>query len=976
MNFGLNLHTIPADKPFIEHLASWVLQTCGTDPATLPRALILLPSRRACRSLREAFLTISGGKPMLLPRIQPLGDIEEMLAIPYENVNADLPPVIADTRREFLLTQLVMDFKKRQSEAFFGRVFNIEQATSLARQLATLVDDANRYGISFEHLDKLVPEDLAVHWQQTLAFLDIISQAWPKILESEGVLDPVDHRNRILLATAKAWTKQAPDMPVIAAGSTGSTPATAALLSAIAASPQGRVVLPGLDIDMSESEWQGLNETHPQFGMKQLLESMGATRAGVHALGEVEPASSRIIALRAILQSPEATSGWSREKLPLAEGLSHIKLLTADTLHDEARMIAIALRHTLETPGETAALVTPDRTLARMVAAQMLSFGVEIDDSAGHPLAATPAASFMKLLIDMVAAQAAPVELLALLRHPLTAAGLDTAQCRALSRLLETDLLRGLRREPGLKPLCDATFHGSLKELLGALENNLRPLFECFAMRKISFRQMIDAHIACSEFLATTDETQGAQRLWNGDDGNAMVEFLADIREHADLLSEIDPVSYPALLGVLLSGKTYYPRFGLHPRLHILSPMESRLQQFDHVILGGLNEGTWPTPPSIDPWMSRPMREKFGLPSAARTVGQSAHDIYLLCNGGDVLLSRSQKVDGTPTVPSRWLVRLETLVKGQDAALYASMNASAWYEQGKRKLAHADPLPAITRPHPVPPLAARPRKLKVTAIDEWIADPYRVYARHILKLRSLPELDQDPDAADFGNLVHEALEQFTLKYSTELPENTYEELLRFGREAFEPMLVYPAVTSLWWPRFEAMAVWLAETESSRRVSIAKVLAEIKGQWDFEVDGKGFTLTTKIDRIEQLKDGTLVIADYKTGAAPSAKDIEEGRKNQILNEALIVAHGTLEPPLAGPMPVSKLEYWKLSGRSEAAKTQEVEIAHIEMARGRLEQLIRLFDNPATAYAPPTTTSAKSEQYNDYAHLTRRAEWGDV
>ena len=1007
MNSGLNLYTIPADSPFIAHLAGWILKSYGHDPAALTKILVLLPNRRSCRSLREAFLAATGGQPMLFPRIQPLGDVET-LAIPYETLNTDLPPAISGIRREFLLTRLVMDFKKSQQ----GRVFTVEQAADLARQLAALIDDVHRHGLSFDRLAQLVPDELAVHWQQTLDFLHIVSHQWPAILAAENALDPVDRRNRELLAIADAWRNHPPDYPVIAAGSTGSTPATARLLGVIASLPEGRMILPGLDTDMPEAEWQALSETHPQFGMKQLLEGMtspspswgegrtspspwkGEGGVGVrHARELIErlplqstptltlPLSgggdnARLATLRAILQSPEATARWSHSPLPLAEGLRRIRLLSADTLHDEARMIAIALREALETPGRTAALVTPDRTLARMVSAQMQRFGVAIDDSAGHALNATPAGCFLRLLIDMAASQAAPVELLALLRHPLAAAGYDTARCRLLSRRLETELLRGLRRAPGLEALRDATPHDSLKQPLDALAQNLRPLFECFRHKEIPLYRMLDAHIACAEWLAATDVESGPARLWAGEGGSALAELLAELREHADLLDTVDPASYAGLFGVMLSGHSYYPRFGLHPRLHILSPIEARLQHFDRVILGGLNEGTWPAPPETDPWMSRPMREAFGLPSTARAVGQSAHDVYLLCAGGDALLTRSRKIDGTPTVPSRWLVRLETLVSGSNPALYAAMDVSADYAHAMQLLDSGAPLPPLARPHPAPPLAARPRRLHVTAIDHWLADPYRVYARHILDLRKLHDLDQDPTAADFGNLVHNTLERFVQRWPEALPEQPYEALIECGREAFADMLAFPAVASLWWPRFESMAGWVIEREIACRGMLRKVVAESKGRWDFDLDGKPFTLTTRIDRLEYLRDGGIAIADYKTGAVPSAADIEQGRKNQLLLEALIVMHGHLEPALEAKLPVSKLEYWKLSGRGDAAKIQPVDIAHIDAAKTRLEALIRHYDHETTAYAPPPHVSSQHEQYNDYRHLTRRAEWGDA
>ena len=370
------------------------------------------------------------------------------------------------------------------------------------------------------------------------------------------------------------------------------------------------------------------------------------------------------------------------------------------------------------------------------------------------------------------------------------------------------------------------------------------------------------------------------------------------------------------------------------------------------------------------------MRANFKLPPTERGIGQSAHDMYLLCASGEVLLTRSQKIDGTPTIPSRWLVRLETLVKGLDPAFFETMKSTLYYERAKYQLDAATPRLALQRPEPKPPLSFRPRKLRVTAIDEWRADPYRVYAKYILNLKKLADLDQDPDAADFGNLVHKAMEQFVARWPAALPAQPLKELIDCGHAVFSEMIIFPAVASLWWPRFEAMAAWIIEAEIPRRGSTQKIMAELNGQWNLTIDDKPFTLTTHIDRLEINRDGSITIADYKTGSVPTNADILEGRKNQLLLEALITQHGYLEPPTPKPATISKLEYWRLSGRSDHAKISEIDIVHIAPALTRLENLIREYDNENVAYAPLTHASAQSEQYNDYAHLTRRDEWGGV
>lgn len=989
MNQALHCYTIPAGKAFINALAGWLMAEYGQNAALMSKTLVLLPNRRACRSLRNAMLEISGGAPLLLPRIQPIGDADEEFAAAHYGGDDALPAAISPLCRQLLLTRLVNSFEKRKSGTNKSRSYNIEQAAKLARQLATLLDEATRAGLDMSGIASLVETggDMAEHWQQTVEFLDIVARQWPAILAEEGLLDVVEQRNRVLAATAAYWKKQPPAHPVIAAGSTGSQPATAKLLATIAALPQGKIILPALDAAMDSADWDILDETHPQYALKQLLDTLGIKRAHVSMLDVPSIAASapeaRIACLRTVFQPPAATAGWSQAKPPLKEGLQGVRLLTAETQGDEARMIAIALREALETPARTAALVTPDRNLARMVASQMQRFGISLDDSAGMPLRDTPPACFLRLIAQMAASQCAPVPLLAMLRHPLAAAGLEPSLCRKLSRDMETTkLLRGIRHKPGLEALCnDATEYKQIYMLLENIRTKGKNFLRFFERKNTaSLRDMLEAHIAFAEWVASTADGKGEARLWSGEAGNALAAFLAQLLEHAGRLEPIDTFNYPGLLDALLSEQAHRPRHGLHPRLHVLGPMEARLQHFDLMILGGLNEGTWPATPGADPWMSRPMRTEFGLDTPEYNIGIAAHDVFQFCCAKEVILSRAEKVEGAPTVPSRWLVRLKTLVEGLNETLAKDLSADSYYTQCKQFLDQPQTLPPLQAPAPKPPLDARPRQMRVTAIDRWLRDPYNIYAQYILKLAVLPPIDEEPDAADFGTLVHKALEQFTRRYPQSLPESALEKLIECGKAAFSGYIDRPAVQCLWWPRFENIAQWIIEQEKLRRGGIAQLFAECKGIWEFTVDGKPFTLTTSIDRIEMRKDGNAAVIDYKTGNVPEKKHFERGIANQLPLESLILMHGTLEPAVS-PLPsaISATEYWKLGSSAQQCKITDFSghckegiDAWLTETRERLESLVRRFDNAGEPYAAQQNPSL-ALTYNDYEHLTRKKEW---
>ncbi len=969
----MHCNFIPPENPFLKTLANWVLQQYGHNPAELTKLLILLPNRRSCRALRETFLECTNGSPILLPRMQPLGELDEASTLLMHH--PDIPPAIPALRRQLLLTKMVMGFKSSH-----GTGYSLEQAAQLAQQLGQFLDDTAREDLTLAQLENLVPEEYATHWQQTLEFLNIISHQWPQLLQREGAIDATDHRTQMLKASAAAWAKNPPAHPIIAAGSTGSQPATAALLATIASLPQGRVILPGLDTHMPESEWDVLAETHPQFALKQLLERLRLKRPAITPLTSDDSATpARMQTFRAIFQPPAATAHWAESKLPLEEGLTGIKLLTTPTQHDEARMIAIALRETLETPQKTAALITPDRTLARMVAAQSQRLGIEIDDSAGYPLGDTPSGCFLRLVSEMTASEAAPAPLLALLRHPLASANQDPAQCRKLSRQIEKNLLRGLRLNPGLPALAEAATHEkdfiAPTRFLQHLASIEKPLADLFKNKQpVPLRTLLEAHIQLAQAFAATPGEKGEDRLWRGDSGEQVASFLAELLENADILPEVEPFAYPGLFDLLLSAQTFRPRYGKHPRLHILSPIEARLQRFDRVILASLNEGTWPQTTTPDPWMSRPMRGQFGLPASERSIGQSAHDFAMLTAAPEVILTRSEKVEGAPTIPSRWLVRLKTLVKGLNPTLYETLACEHHYAQGLAILHTPENLPALPQPAYAPPLAARPQKLPVTAIDIWVKNPYNLYARYVLKLRALDALDQDPDASDYGQLIHSALELLTDKHPTGTIENIEAELLACGEQAFAPMMDRPAIACLWWPRFLAMVPWLAHIENTRRAKGITLYSELEGTWNMDADGIPFTLTARIDRME-IHNHAATIADYKTGTPPTETQVQKGDANQLPLQALVALHGTFKE---GPNPkhVEALEYWHLGGNARKCDVKPISTAFIPPAQTRLEALLIHYNDENSSYAAPLNPTAADERYNDYEHLTRRQEWDPV
>ena len=982
------IFTIAADRPFLATLATGLVDLAGGDPLRLSRITVLLPTRRAVRALREAFLRLTGegsaaGAPLLLPRMRPIGDLEtdEIGFDGSTGEGADeatlaVPPAIPEVRRTLLLTRLVLDW----SAAEDGRPLLPGQAAALARALARLLDAAATEGADFARLKDLAPADLAEHWQTVLRFLDILPRRWPDILAAEGALDPAERRNRLIVRQTALWRQAPPRHPVIAAGLTGGIPALETLLGVVAGLTDGAVILAGLDRSCGPAAWRAIGEdpAHPQYLLARLLAALDVAPVSVAdwpaAARDQTGREARLALIAEALRPAVLTDAWRALPAAPPETLAGMTRYDCASPQDEAATAALLLRRKLEEPGATAALVTPDRELARRVAAELHRWGVGIDDSAGVPLNRTPPGAFLRLLLDLADSELAPVPLLAALKHPLAAGGFAPGAFRDLARRLEA-AIRGPRPGPGFAGLRAALGRRDartrvLHALVDRLETCLGSLPRLIATPSVAVAEIAAAHVAAAERLAATDTETGIARLWSEPAGEVAARFCHELIDAARDFPPVPGRHYPALFEALAAGAVVRPGYGRHPRLAIWGLVEARLQQADLVVLGGLNEGTWPGIAAYDPWMSRQMREEFRIAVPERAIGIAAQDFALALGAPQVALTRAARRDGAPTVPSRWLLRLDAVLRatGLDGALGPDVEIDSAALARDRPRRHRPVAPAAPRP----PLAARPRQLPVTQIETWQRDPYAIYARHILGLRALESLDADPNRADLGIAIHQALARFVERYPGPLPLLPEVELRQIGEEAFGPHLSRPGVWGFWWPRFERIARWFLAGERERRIALTASAGECRGSLMVDAPAGPFTITAIADRIDRRSDGGLVLIDYKTGAVPTTAEIDNAIAVQLPLEAAIARAGGF-PDIAGTP--DTLEYWRLSGRDPAGQISRVggddPAALIDGVLAAVTALIARFDDPATPY-PAVPAPQWRPRYSDYAQLERLDE----
>lgn len=951
-----HVFTIPVHRSFSDALANGLLRRYGRDPLELARGTILLPNNRSLRAVQDAFVR-RADHGLLLPRLVPIGDVEQPLGAVLDPASdRPEPPAIGALTRRFLLARVL-----QEERALTGAPVEAAEALRLAGELARSLDALIQEEVDPSRLLSLdIGADLSLHWQRSLDLFAIVIDRWPEVLAATGLVELAERRNRALRRLATEWTRMPPSGFVVAAGVTSAVPAIARLLRAIARLPQGMVVLPGLDLASPAAEWDAIVEerieSHPQHHLRLLLDRMGVARSDVVRWRWGDGRERKAVRARVVSNAfapARFTSKWTA--LPLQQvSLRDVRGAEFLTPADEAQGIAIALREALETPGRTAALVTPDRVLAARVANHLKRWGIDADDSAGRPLSATPAGTLILAVAAVAVDRFAPVALLALLKHPLVMAGEGRQDWLTGARVLDR-ALRGPRPAPGLEGL-RAHFAGGARavEWWATVEPLFAPLEAAFAERA-ALPDLLEAVRATVQVLT-------GDGAWAGPAGRAagaLFDMLADAVLHGP--RDFATASLVPLLRDVMRDVAVRPPQGGHPRISIWGLLEARLQSADLLVLGGLNEGVWPADPAPDAWLAPKVRQELGLGGLERRVGLAAHDLAMALGGRQVLMTRSERDARSPTIASRFWLRLDAMTGGiaRDTRLVA--------------LARAIDAPLMldrpaAQPAPSPPVALRPREISVTDVDRLKADPFAFYAKTMLRLPVLDAIDADPGPAWKGSAVHDVLDAWTREDGLDPAK------LRARIDALlSAPGVHPLMRALWQPRLTEAIEWIVARTIEQRHLRTIVASEVSGR----VEVAGVRLRGRADRVDRTADG-LAIVDYKTGKAPTAKAVAAGYAMQLGLLGLIAERGGF-PDIEGQ--ATLFEYWSLAKHdnvfgkvSSPVGARGTELTADNFVARAAEQFAAAAGRWLTG-AEPFTAKIQPDYapYEDYDHLMRFAEW---
>ena len=920
MIYGVDFSTSLADV-----LSQRLLKKYQENPFGLSKVRIILPTKRACKSLKEAFLKYSQGKSILLPQMIPLYEMDKLAT--------DIPEAISKYERLFLLTKLCRAKPN---------LHDTSKAFQVALSLTELLDLSYQYQADFSQLETLVPiENFAEHWQNTVQFLEIIRSYWPKILSEQGKIDSQDRLQRLIFRQAQHIKKGTDTPDLIIAGLTADFPSVAQLMSAIL-DKKGEIFLDGVDLTYLLSGKEP-DENHPQFLIYKTLKALKVSPNHLEMLSDKSPQEE-------FIQQAFRQDFWTPSDIS-ADTLSQMQLILSDSEEQEALCIALILRQVLEEKDKTACLVTPNRTLSRRVINHMKRWHIQLDDSAGVPFQHTPSGSFLMQILQFAQNQENPAYALALYKHPLFANGEE----RGAFHIKIKNLEQQARQKDEVKLNYTPCPEG--KEFLTLFQNN----------EAYSFKSLLQQHMALAEEWARTDTTSGSEILWQSDYGKALYTILGDILTYADILGDISTEEYAVLLDMLLQKESARLNYGYNQRIKILGPIENRFTHFDVCLIGGLNEQVFPPMAESGPWLNPSMLQSLNMPTPQSKITTMAHDFMHALASPKVYLTRATKVSGTPTITSRFLERLLALAQVNKIpfpTVYAHLAKLVETPKQKDK---------IERPAPCPEVSVRPNQLSATNVELLKKNPYAIYAKYILGLKPLNDLGSPSKMSLYGQIVHKTLSEWiTLPPQKRLQQN----LITLFNELLNQSVLSKADKVFYKIVFEKyIAPFIAKNETELRPSLTLTVSELNGRITLPLPSGPFTLTARADRIDISPQKTATIIDYKTGTVPSFQKVIQGNAPQLPIESFILQEGGFEG--LDKMKVSDIAYWKVGRNCKISLLSKSKnppsMDHlIQETKTGISNLLEAFRQKETPYEVSPISSLEPT-YDDYKNLSRNPEW---
>ena len=935
-------------------------------PEYIANITLFVNTKRLLESIKKSFLIRSPG---FLPKIFSITDLRA-LAIEHT-----LPGLLNLQKEQLNLNELIKEYL-----ALSPSTSPISASYELANDLMNLRNEMYSENVSVEKLRSLSKENISSHWQYSLEFLNVIFGYWSKDIDDV----PIEAINlEIISILNKKWRLNPPKYPLIIAGSTGSRGITKSFIKLVSKQQKGLIVLPGFDFSQSDKVWDSFQksndfEDHPQFRYFELLNELSINPKNIkNWKAEKISLTPRNQLVSLALRPAPVTDQWLEEGPKLTElnsATSGLTLIEAPTSRDEANAIALCIRKAVK-DNKSISLITPDRNLLRQVNAALGRWNLIPDNVAGKSLSVTPTGIFLRQIIRLIGQEITAENLIPLLKNPLTnSGGAERGKHMNLVRSIELNLRKKQNTSEEIHEFLSKKLNepenSSDSSWLHWIQNNLESLQ---TMKTASLTEFLEVLILTSEKFSNGPlEKEGL--LWLENSGEHAKNVLNDLLNAGSNIKILDISEFSNILNFILNKEVVRETVNAHPLIKFWGTLDTRISNTEITILGGMNEGIWPQIKNTDHWLNRSMRKEAGLLSQERKVGLLAHDFQQGINNNTVIITRSERIDDTPSIPSRWLNRITNLLKGlgsdgRNQLDEMKTRGNFWLNLAKAVEEPKQNLTPAKRPSPVPPLAVRPKNLSVTQIETLIRDPYSIYARHVLKLKKLQPLKKQANVLLRGNVIHKIMQNFSEQTKNDLKLINSLELIKLSDDIFSKEVPWPAIRSVWKIQFKKTIPLFLEAEKLRRQNASPLFFEHPGSTF--LSEVGITLTAIADRIDKNKLNELLIYDYKSGKPPTLKQLEIFHKQLIL-EALIAENGGFKNIPAAPV----ISICYISLNNAHPNTEKIiKREDIEKIKKEIAQLVSYYNSDITGFTARLRME-KLEIVSDYDHLARYGEWDET
>ncbi len=438
--------------------------------------------------------------------------------------------------------------------------------------------------------------------------------------------------------------------------------------------------------------------------------------------------------------------------------------------------------------------------------------------------------------------------------------------------------------------------------------------------------------------------------IWQNSQGT--ISLISEIVRIKHTLEINNIGDFPEILRQIIDGGRLFPP-NHEQQIIICQPSASGFINYDLTIITDLNEGNYPNITQNNPWLSKKMQITLGLDKRQINFDKALYDFYMNIQNRQVLITRAKK-QGTNklTLPSPFILNLKHIL-GKDLETIVAKPVFDQYEPILQEIsAKSESLPDT---------------LYATDIETLIRSPYNFYAKKILKLRKIDEIDERPNLAEFGNFFHLVVEQYTKHYNSQNVNKSLQ-VISIAESILADSTIPDYSKKLWKIKITALADELIKFDEDRRESAIKIYSEIEGHTTLNIKGKNITLKAIADRVELDHDGTLAIIDFKTGSVPTKKDVLSGLSPQLLIEAIIACEGGF--PLGSELSYKNgivIIYVKIGSSSPYISLTEITLSLDEIAKHKdgLSNLLGHYIDTLEFPAKPNLM-----KYDDYSHLARR------